>query len=328
MAVETVLVYNFASGDNTYPHSGNFTISVGGSVSIDDSNGSGDTLFGDFTHTGGADVPDQDVTASTVSGINVGDTIDLRYKYTFTGSDGSNGTIYFVATNSTLNYGPNIVSDTPLDPSVTYTFGTFNTDGATPYSSLVPCFTKGTLIQTDLGQVAIEKLCAGDRVVTLDHGAQTIRWIGSTIVPASDNLAPVCFKAGAIGNTRSLCVSQNHRMMITNTHTQLLFGESSVLVAAKHLVNHDDIYVKRGGDVEYFHILFDQHEIVFAENIPSESFQLGAQSFDSVSNESRKELLSLFPNLRESTDSFSCSARHSLKAHEAALLNAAQRSLH
>lgn len=73
MAVETVLVYNFASGDNTYPHTGNFTISVGGQVSIDDSNGSGDTLFGDFTHTGGADVPDQDVTASTVSGINVGD---------------------------------------------------------------------------------------------------------------------------------------------------------------------------------------------------------------------------------------------------------------
>ncbi|KAB7615909.1 Hint domain-containing protein [Amylibacter sp. SFDW26] len=328
MALENVLVYNFASGDNTYPHSGNFTISVGGQVSIDDSNGSDDAIFGDFTHTGGFDVADQDVTASTVPGINVGDTIDLRYKYTFTGSDGSSGTIYFIATNGTANYGPNIVSDTPLDPSVTYTFGTFNTDGAVPYSSLVPCFTKGTFIQTDLGQVAIEDLCEGDRVVTLDRGAQTIRWIGSTIVPACQNLAPVYFKAGAIGNTRDLYVSQNHRMMITNTHTHLLFGEQSVLVAAKHLVNNDDICIKRGGDVEYFHILFDRHEIVFAENVPSESFQLGAQSFDSVSDESRKELLRLFPDLKKNTECYSSSARQSLKAHEAALLNAAQRSVH
>ncbi len=89
MAIENALVYNLASGDDTYPHSGNFTIGVAGQISIDDSNRVDDAIFGDVIHTGGADAPDQDVTATTVAGIGIGDTVDLRYKYPVTGSGGS-----------------------------------------------------------------------------------------------------------------------------------------------------------------------------------------------------------------------------------------------
>lgn len=132
MANETLQGYSFASGDNTYPHSGNFTIGVVGSISLDDSDGIDDAIFGNFTHTGGADNADQNVSASTFAGINVTDTdsVDLRYKYTFTGSDGLSGMIYFVATNFTANYGSLFMSDTPLNSGVTYTFGAFNTDEA------------------------------------------------------------------------------------------------------------------------------------------------------------------------------------------------------
>ena len=137
MANETVLIYNFVSGDNTYPHSGNFTIGVAGSISIDDSDGVDDSNFGTLIHTGGADAPDQDVPASTATGMNVTDIVDLRYKYAITGSNGSSGTIYFITTNGAAKYRPLFVSDFPLSSGVTYTFGAFNTDGATAYSLLV-----------------------------------------------------------------------------------------------------------------------------------------------------------------------------------------------
>ena len=113
----------FLLGNNTHPHSGSFTIGEAGNIFTDDSDG--------------ADAPDQDVPASTATGMNVTDTVDLRYKYAITGSNGSSGTIYFIATNGAAKYRPLFVSDFPLSSGVTYTFGAFNTDCATAYSLLV-----------------------------------------------------------------------------------------------------------------------------------------------------------------------------------------------
>lgn len=323
MAIENVLVYNFASGDSTYPHFGNFTVSVSGQVSIDDSNGSGDAIFGDLTHTGGGDVPDQDVIASTAAGINVGDTIDLRYKYSITGSDGSSNTIYFIATNGTTNYGPRFVSDAPLSPSVTYTFGTFNTDGAVAYSSLVPCFTAGTMILTPQGNRLIEELSVGDLILTRDHGPQPLRWVGQCTVPAVGAAAPVLIEQGILNNSADLLVSPNHRMLIKASEADLLFGSNEVLVAAKHLLSTDGISQVEGGEITYFHLLFDEHQIIHANDCPSESFFPGKGAIDSLTAETQREIYELFPDLENmSFDEAPSTARLCLTAKEAHILSA------
>ena len=65
----------------------------------------------------------------------------------------------------------------------------------------------------------------------------------------------------------------------------------------KDLVNGDTIYIRQGGVVEYFHILFDSHEIIFAEGIPSESLHINQSTLDSLGEESRAEIIELFPEL-------------------------------
>jgi len=306
MVLENVLVYQFASGDNTYPHSGIFTISVAGQVTIDDSDGSRDAEFGDFTHTGGADVPDQDVSASTVAGITVGDTIDVRYKYTITGSDGSSGTVYFVATNGASNYGPLMVSDFQLDPSVTYTFGTFNTDGAVSYDALVPCFTRGTQIETAAGEVPVERLRVGSLVRTLDDGLQPIRWIGSKPLGALDlvlqpKLRPICIARGSLGPdlpARDLTVSPQHRVLVRSRVAERMFGNDEVLLPAQKLLALDGVDVVRGGGgVEYFHFLFDRHQLVLSDGAITESLLPGDVAMQSIGAEARAEILALFPGL-------------------------------
>ncbi len=297
MSSESLLVYNFASGDNTYPHSGNFTIGIAGSIVVDDSNGSDDAIFGDFTHTGGADTADQIVTSSSVAGISATDTVDLRYKYTFTGSDGSNGTIYFVATNSAANYGPLFMSDTPLTLGVTYTFGTFNTDGAVPYSSLIPCFTSGTSIFTSKGARFVESLKEGDQVFTRDNGFQPIRWIGCCTTPALGQTAPIYIGKDILGNTSELLVSPNHRMLVIKPAADIYFGESELLVSAKHLLGTAGINRRIGGVVTYVHILFDEHQIVVANGSFSESFFPGPAALSSLEDATRQEVLDLFPEL-------------------------------
>jgi len=317
MAQESLIVYKITSGANTYPHSGGFQVAYEGSIIVDDSDGSRDSELGDYTDTGGSDVSDQDVTSSSVNGISVGDTVDSRYNYTFTGSDGSSGKVYFLATNSQYNYGELIVSDTPLYPGVDYTFGTFDREGAVDYQDLVQCFVAGTLIETDLGPRAVETLMAGDLVRTLDDGMQPIRWIGGTRVPARGNLAPICIRANAMGNARDLYVSPQHRMMLSGWRLELLFQEREVLVPAKSLVNDCTILREEGGEVSYHHMLFDKHQIVFSEGIPSESFHPGRMAMGAMAQDARAEILSLFPELAQDSSTYSPLARQDLRNYEA-----------
>lgn len=181
------------------------------------------------------------------------------------------------------------------------------------------CFAKGTLIETPQGPRFIETLREGDLVNTLDHGAQPIRWIGSRRVPGTGDHAPIRIKAGAMGNIRDLRVSPNHRMLVSGATADLLFGQSEVLVAAKHLINDDTIRPAPVEQVDYYHFLFDAHEIVFAEGCPSESLFPGKQSLLSVSDDARAEIITLFPEL-EHRDCAGDLSRYSLRRFEARAL--------
>lgn len=183
------------------------------------------------------------------------------------------------------------------------------------------CFTSGTLIKTQSGEVAIEGLTIGDMVLTIDHGYQPIRWIGSSKRPATGDLAPILIRKGALRNDRDLRVSPQHRMLLQGWQAELLFGETEVLTTAKSLVNDHSIIRVEGGEVEYFHILFDTHEIIYAEGAPSESFHPGEQGWKALDEPTRDEILELFPELFDGDFSnYGSSARISLKHKEGQLL--------
>jgi hypothetical protein len=208
-----------------------------------------------------------------------------------------------------------------------FTVGSITDNGAyVAHSTLgtnVVCFVAGTMIATERGEMPVERLRAGDLVLTRDRGLQPLRWTGSRRVVARGTLAPVVFRCGAIGNRRRLAVSPQHRMLVGDWRAELLFGETSVLVRAKDLVDDDRVVRVEGGFVDYHHILFDRHEIVYAEGVPSESFQPGAQALGALERECRDELLALFPNLGRTSGAPVAAARRSLKRHEAACLRAA-----
>ena len=306
MALANILVYRMLTGDNTYPHSGNFTIGVAGKITIDDSDGTGDSIFGDKTDGDSADVPDQDATASTVAEISVGDTVDSRYFYTVTGSDGSSGKVYFLATNSANNYGSIMASDFPLTPGVTYTFVAFDRHGSTPYSNLVPCFGKGTRIDTKTGSVPVEHLQIGDPVRTLDHGYQPVRWIGSKKLDLIDlaiqpKLLPIRIAKGALGPdtpNRDLLVSPQHRVLVRSRIAQRMFDSGGVLIPANKLLELDGVSVAKGTkQVEYFHLLFDQHQIIYSDGAVTESLFTGPEAMKAIGKDARMEIVALFPEI-------------------------------
>ncbi len=140
----------------------------------------------------------------------------------------------------------------------------------------IPCFVAGTRILTPAGEVAVEHLQPGDRVITLDHGAQKVRWVAQRTVLARGAFMPVEFKPGALGNDRPLYVSQQHRMLLSNPLSELYFGSHQVFARALHLINHEDVVAAGHFKlVTYCHFVFDDHEIVFANGARSESLFLG-----------------------------------------------------
>ena len=189
----------------------------------------------------------------------------------------------------------------------------------------VTCFTPGTRIVTADGKRQIETLSVGDRVLTLDAGLQPIRWIGRRVVPALGRFAPISIKAGALGNTRDLLVSPQHRMLIGSALNAFYFGSEELLAPAKALVNDSTIRRREGGMVEYIHLLFESHQIVLAEGIPSESFHPGETALDGMQQEALRELLELFPEL--CTDGYGPAARPAMKVQEARRMAALNPSL-
>ena len=161
----------------------------------------------------------------------------------------------------------------------------------------IACLVRGTLIDTADGKTAVEDLKVGDMVRTAAHGLQPIRWIGAREVSATGAFAPICIREGALGNTRDLLVSPCHRMALSDWRAEAMFGASDVLVTARSLTSRDDVFVKEGGTVEYFHILFDAHEVIFAEGAATESFCPSAGVVSAMEEATRDELLSLFPEL-------------------------------
>lgn len=178
------------------------------------------------------------------------------------------------------------------------------------------CFSRGARILTPQGERAVEDLRPGDLVETLDHGPQPIRWVGSSRRAAQGSLAPILIRAGALGNARDLRVSPQHRMLISGWQVDLLFGEDEVLVPAKALENGTTILRDPGGIVEYFHLLFDQHEVIWAEGAASESFHPGQQGWNALDEPARTEILRLFPELGAAFSGYGPSARASLRLFE------------
>lgn len=191
---------------------------------------------------------------------------------------------------------------TPTDGQVlqngTFVSSTFVTTATqTPVVNFGPtCFTPGTWVETPTGRCLIEELQLGDLVNTMDDGPQPIKMIVDDTFRAVGDFAPIRFAKGAIGNDAPLVVSPQHRMLITGWQAELYFGQDEILVAAKHLVNDDTIRQVSGGRVQYIHLLFDAHQIIFAQGVPSESYFPG-HALTASDDATRSEVQMLFPEL-------------------------------
>jgi len=262
---------------------------------------------GDIDRFGNDTIDGQDVTQSYP-----GDTVTVN----LTGG----GQVTYVGTTFYLADGRQVF--TPTDGQVLQegTFGNASavtTQGPLDVPDLgPPCFVAGTLITTPTGRRKVEDLRVGDLVDTFDHGAQEIRWIGEKAVRGVGNFSPIRFDEGALGNDKPMLLSPQHRVLLRGWRAEMLFGEAEVLVSAKHLINDLTIRPAPRRSVTYYHILFDQHELLWSDGALTESFFPG-DTIMSGNDDLRAEIEALFPELlHRSVSVLAETARRVLRPYE------------
>jgi hypothetical protein len=216
-------------------------------------------------HTIGDDTADTDLSdGSPGNGL---ETQNEAVNYELT-----NGNNYSVTYSGYMINGAPIIYDTHSTFFFTDESGLEGTSGlAAAGNFFYPvCFVAGTQIATPTGERAIESLQIGDIVTTAAGAQKPVTWIGRMRIPLTrfnrETAVPICVKRGALGNglpKHDLYVSNDHAIAIDG-----LLVIAGLLVNGTSIVRCDDF---AADVVEYFHIELDEHDLLLAEGVASES---------------------------------------------------------
>ena len=262
-------------------------------------------------------VLDQDVTVNGTTYL-AGSQVELEFAFQTT-----TGETFWIIRIDGDNVG--ISGPTLPTPGSSYTVDTDDgtNDGQMIPIDQVPCFTAQSQILTPNGWRQISDLSLGDRIVTADNGTQEIRWIGAkrlASVYLPNHLKPVLIPKDAFGEGhpfQDIVVSPQHRFLIKKWECQMLFGDSEAFVAAKWLQSAHQLNPLV---VEYWHVMFDQHEVIFANGLETESFFPGMGGLKSLGSRSQEEVFQLFPHIKNDAGSYGATSRFCLNAREYSML--------
>lgn len=186
---------------------------------------------------------------------------------------------------------------------------------------MLPCFSGDTSILTPRGEVPILDLKPGNLVTTMDSGPRKLLWmyrrdLSMQSLRTSPRLRPVRFKEGVLGSTSRLMVSRQHGILV---------GEHG-----EHLARACHLEPVLGGvniarncrALSYVHLMFEQHEIIFANGVACESFYPGPEALAELDVKTRLNFNQLFRNADWPAGDFGPPARPFLRGREVTILAA------
>jgi hypothetical protein len=160
-----------------------------------------------------------------------------------------------------------------------------------------PCFTVGTLIKTPDGELAVEMIKRGDRVLTQDGRVAVVDWLGIRTVSMrfADKLhaLPIRIRAGAIAEnvpSRDLLVSPDHAILVEGALIQ-----AGALVNGTSIVRETQVPMT----FKYYHVEVEDHSLILAENTPAETF---VDNVERLAFDNWAEHEALYPNGKPITE--------------------------
>lgn len=267
---------------------------------------------------------------TTINGTNyaAGQTIENEYAYIIRpigSTDPADNITIYVLDEGGATPSIGFVSSQELVAGQSYQIvGTSTDEPSTPYTEIFACFGPDALIETPSGARRVCDLRAGDKVLTLDNGAQEVLWIGAREVQltgARKPQTPLLFPKGSLapGMPHSdLILSPFHRVMVSSHKNDRVTGGEEVFAQARSLAKRGGVRKMLGRkSITYYSVLLPQHEVIFANGVPSESFYPSPYSMSLLTPAERLAVLARLPGLSDDVaGSYGPLARRDLTALE------------
>ena len=126
--------------------------------------------------------------------------------------------------------------------------------------------TAGTVVLTLDGEMPVEHLAAGDRIITRDTGMAVLR----AVEVSETTLAPVRIKAGSLGHTRpdeDTLVAPGARVHVRDWRAAALYGKAQASVPAHRLIDREFVAELPARRMKTYRLVFDRSHIVYANGL-------------------------------------------------------------
>ncbi len=173
-------------------------------------------------------------------------------------------------------------------------------------------FTRGSLVETDTGPIAIEDLMPGDSVLTHDGKSETVMWKGSvTLVPGREDsrgrTRPLTrIMADTFGMQKPLSgviAGPAARLLATPAHLRHLnAGQPMLTPVAEFQDGMSVIETQPPTPVELFHICLKRHAVINVDGLQFETYHPGVTSVRMMSQTLRTVYMNLFAHIGSLSD--------------------------
>ncbi len=124
----------------------------------------------------------------------------------------------------------------------------------------------GTTVLTLKGEMSVEQILPGDRVITRDSGTAVVK----DVLAQKVSLAPIRIKAGSLGHTRpdrDMIVTPDAQIYIRDWRAQALFGKPAAAVSAARLIDGEFLAQDETVEMTVYTLICDREHIIYADGI-------------------------------------------------------------
>lgn len=124
----------------------------------------------------------------------------------------------------------------------------------------------GSIVMTLEGEMPVEALAVGDRIITRDTGMAVITAIRKKAMTCD----MVSIMAGSLGHTRpdrDVIVPADQRVLIRDWRAEALTGQKQALIPARDLVDGEFVQLRKNIKVTAFEVELDRAQVIYADGL-------------------------------------------------------------